>query len=56
VLDWTKSRAGVPWNVVPTPIPGGQWVRTHDKYKIDFVICEHSDDPRIPVGGHLKVY
>jgi branched-chain amino acid transport system substrate-binding protein len=56
VLDWTKSRPGVPWNVVPTPIPGGQWVKTGDKYKIDFVICEHSDDHRIPIGGHLKAY
>src|SRR5437763_4008315 len=54
VLDWSKTRAGVPWNVVPTPIPGGQWVKTGDKYKIDFVICEHSDDHKIPIGGHLK--
>jgi len=56
VLDWTKTRAGIPWNVVPTPIPGGQWVKTGDKYKIDFVIDEHSDDPKIPIGGHLKPY
>jgi branched-chain amino acid transport system substrate-binding protein len=56
VLDWTKSRAGVPWNVVPTPIPGGQWVQTGDKYKVDFVICEHSDDRNIPIGGRLKEY
>jgi branched-chain amino acid transport system substrate-binding protein len=55
VLDWTKSRAGIPWNVVPTPIPGGQWVKAR-KYKIDFVICEHSDDPRIPIGGKLRPY
>jgi branched-chain amino acid transport system substrate-binding protein len=55
VLDWTKQRAGVPWNVVPTPIPGGQWVKAK-KYKIDFVICEHTDDHRIPIGGHLKAY
>jgi len=55
VLDWRKSRPGVPWNVVPTPIPGGQWVKAK-KYKIDFVICEHSDDHRIPIGGHLKAY
>lgn len=54
-LDWTKKRPGVPWNVVPTPIPGGQWVKAK-KYKIDFVICEHSDDHRIPIGGHLKAY
>jgi branched-chain amino acid transport system substrate-binding protein len=56
VLDWTKSRTGVPFNVVPTPIPGGQWVKIGGKYKIDFVICEHSDDHKIPIGGHLKVY
>ena len=55
VLDWRKHRAGVPWNVVPTPIPGGQWV-TAPKYKIDFTICEHSDDPKIPIGGHLTPY
>jgi branched-chain amino acid transport system substrate-binding protein len=56
VLDWTKARPGIPFNVVPTPIPGGQWVKTGDKYKIDFVICEHSDDPKIPIGGRLKAY
>ena len=56
VLDWRKTRAGVPWNVVPTPIPGGQWVRVNNKYKIDFHICEHSDDPKIPIVGHLKPY
>jgi branched-chain amino acid transport system substrate-binding protein len=56
VLDWTKKRAGIPVNVVPTPIPGGQWVKVNNKFKIDFVICEHSDDHRIPIGGHLKPY
>jgi len=56
VLDWATSRPGVPWNVVPTPIPGGQWRKTNDKYKIDFTICEHSDDHKIPIGGHLTAY
>jgi branched-chain amino acid transport system substrate-binding protein len=55
VLDWSKARAGIPSNVVPTPIPGGQWVKSK-RFKVDFVICEHSDDPRIPIGGHLKPY
>jgi branched-chain amino acid transport system substrate-binding protein len=55
VLNWSKSRPGIPANVVPTPIPGGQWVKSK-KYKVDFVICEHSDDPKIPIGGHLKSY
>jgi branched-chain amino acid transport system substrate-binding protein len=56
VLDWTKKRAGVPFNVVPTPIPGGQWRKVAGKFKVDFVICEHSDDPKIPVGGKLRAY
>jgi branched-chain amino acid transport system substrate-binding protein len=55
VLDWSKSRPGVPSNVVPTPIPGGQWVKSK-KFKVDFTICEHSDDRKIPIGGHLKPY
>ena len=55
VLDWSKSRAGIPSNVVPTPIPGGQWVKSK-RFKVDFVICEHSDDPKIPIGGRLKPY
>jgi branched-chain amino acid transport system substrate-binding protein len=56
VLDWTQSRPGVPFNVVPTPIPGGQWRKVAGKFKVDFVICEHSDDPKIPIGGKLKAY
>jgi len=55
VLNWAKARPGVPSNVVPTPIPGGQWVKSK-KFKVDFTICEHSDDHRIPIGGHLKQY
>ena len=56
VLDWTKKRPGVPYNVVPTPIPGGQWRKVANKYKVDFTICEHSDDHKIPVGGKLRPY
>jgi len=56
VLDWTKKRAGVPYNVVPTPIPGGQWRKVANKYKVDFTICEHSDDKHIPIGGKLRPY
>jgi branched-chain amino acid transport system substrate-binding protein len=42
-------------NVVATPIPGGQWVKG-TKYALDFVICENSADPNIPVGGKLAPY
>jgi branched-chain amino acid transport system substrate-binding protein len=54
-LDWTKGP--VP-NVVTTPIIGCQWVKAKSgsKYKLDNVITEHADDPRVPIGGKLKSY
>jgi branched-chain amino acid transport system substrate-binding protein len=52
-LHWGKGP--VP-NVVATPIPGGQWVKRPGRFPLDFVICEHSADTRIPIGGHLKPY
>ena len=42
-------------NVVTTPIIGGQWVKaTGSKFPLDFVICEHSDDPNVPIGGEAE--
>ena len=45
-------------NVVATPIIGGQWVEATagSKYKLDFVLCENSTDPNVPVAAKLKVY
>jgi branched-chain amino acid transport system substrate-binding protein len=43
-------------NVVATPIPGGQWVKGKGKYKYEWVYCEHTDDPRIPIQAKLKPY
>jgi branched-chain amino acid transport system substrate-binding protein len=43
-------------NIVATPIPGGQWVAKKGRFPVDFVICEHSADRRIPIGGRLKAY
>ena len=45
-------------NVVATPIPGGQWLRTKagSKFPLDFVFCEHSDYPGIPLQAKLKPY
>jgi branched-chain amino acid transport system substrate-binding protein len=43
-------------NVVATPIPGGQWISKKGRFPLDFVICEHSADRRIPIGGRLKPY
>jgi branched-chain amino acid transport system substrate-binding protein len=50
-----KWGAGPVANVVATPIPGGQWVKG-TTYPLDFLICENSADPNIPVGGKLAPY
>ena len=57
VLDWTKTRPGVPWNVVADADPRRAVGEGEpSKFTIDFVICEHSDDPKIPVGGEAEAY
>jgi branched-chain amino acid transport system substrate-binding protein len=44
-------------NVVATPIIGGQWVATPGTpYPINFVICENSSDPNVPVASKLTSY
>jgi branched-chain amino acid transport system substrate-binding protein len=54
-LQWGK---GPNANVVVTPIIGGQWVAaaSGSKYKLDFVICENSSDPNVPIAGKLQPY
>ena len=53
-LVWGKGPNG---NVVATPIIGGQWVSsTSGKYPLDFVLCENSADPNVPIGASLKPY
>jgi branched-chain amino acid transport system substrate-binding protein len=54
-LAWGKGPVG---NVVATPIVGGQWVAAPagSKYKLEFVICENSSDPKIPVAAKLQSY
>ncbi|MFI5283360.1 MAG: ABC transporter substrate-binding protein [Candidatus Dormibacterales bacterium] len=61
-LDWTKpptfggpSGPPVP-NVQTTPIIGGQWKSGVSKWPVDFVICEDSADPNVPVAGTLQPY
>jgi branched-chain amino acid transport system substrate-binding protein len=54
VLQW--GTGPVP-NVVPNPIPGGQWRKAaRGPWKLDFVLCEHSVDKNIPVASKLKSY
>lgn len=54
-LAWGKGPVG---NVVATPIVGGQWVAAPagSKYKLEFVLCENSSDPSIPVAAKLQPY
>ncbi len=52
-LAWGKGP--VP-NVVATPIIGGQWVKATGKFPLDFVLCENSSDPNVPVAGKLQPY
>jgi len=53
-LVWGKGPNG---NVVATPIIGGQWVAsTSGKNPLDFVLCENSADPNVPIGASLKPY
>jgi branched-chain amino acid transport system substrate-binding protein len=43
-------------SVVATPIIGGQWVTGSGAYPLDFVLCENSSDPNVPVAAQLKPY
>ena len=54
-LAWGKGPFG---NVVATPIVGGQWVAAPagSKYKLDFVICENSSDPKVPIAAKLQPF
>jgi branched-chain amino acid transport system substrate-binding protein len=54
-LVWGKGPVA---NVVATPIIGGQWVAspTGSPYPLDFVLCENSADPGVPVASKLRAY
>jgi branched-chain amino acid transport system substrate-binding protein len=43
-------------NVVATPILGGQWRASAagSKFPLDFVLCENSSDPMVPVATRLQ--
>ncbi len=54
-LAW--GRGPLPPNVVATPIIGGQWRKVRGSaYALDFVICEHSSDPNVPIASTLTPY
>jgi branched-chain amino acid transport system substrate-binding protein len=45
-------------NVSPTPIIGTQWIKSKpgSKFPFDYVITEHSNDPKVPVSAKLRPY
>ena len=46
---------GLPKNISPTSLVGGQWQKTDGgKYQFDLVITNNSLSPEIPTGGTLK--
>lgn len=54
VLKWGAGPNG---NVVAAPILGGQWVRGRSgSFPLDFVLCENSADPKVPVAAQLQPY
>src|SRR5450755_3475342 len=52
-LAWGKGPVA---NVVATPIIGGQWIKGTGSYPLDFVICENSSDPKVPIAAKLQPY
>jgi branched-chain amino acid transport system substrate-binding protein len=55
LLVWGQGQ--LPPNVVATPIIGGQWRKVRgSKYPLDFLICEHSSDPHVPIASRLTLY
>jgi branched-chain amino acid transport system substrate-binding protein len=57
VLHWGTGGVKNPVpNVVATPIIGGQWVRRKGRFPLDFVLCEHSTDPKVPIQAKLQPY
>jgi branched-chain amino acid transport system substrate-binding protein len=43
-------------NVVATPIPGAQWVKSTGQFPLELVQCENSGDPKVPVEAKLQPY
>ena len=50
----TFGKGGVPRNVAPTSLVGGQWQKQSNG-KFDLVIVENALATNIPIGGKLKV-
>lgn len=57
IVHWGTGGAKNPVpNVVAMPIIGGQWRKASGKFPLDFVICEHATDKRVPIASKLRRY
>jgi len=52
-INWKGGPLNPVKNVIRTPLVGGQWQKTGDRF--DLVITNNSQAPNIPVGGELKL-
>jgi branched-chain amino acid transport system substrate-binding protein len=58
-VHWGATGAKNPCaNIVATPIIGNQWRKAPkgSKFNLELVICEHADDPNVPVASKLISY
>jgi branched-chain amino acid transport system substrate-binding protein len=58
-LHWGAGGARNPVdNIVATPLVGNQWRKAPkgSKFNLELVVCEHADDPAVPVASKLTPY
>jgi branched-chain amino acid transport system substrate-binding protein len=58
-LHWGAGGAKNPvGNIVSTPIVGNQWRKSPKggKFNLELVVCEHADDPQVPIASKLISY
>jgi branched-chain amino acid transport system substrate-binding protein len=58
-IDWSAKGPKNPCsNIVATPIIGNQWRKAPkgSKFNLSLVVCDHADDPKVPVASKLIPY
>ena len=53
---WTPTYPSPPFQLTSKQIADGYEKATKRQWKLQFVICEHSADPKIPIAGKLKPF
>jgi branched-chain amino acid transport system substrate-binding protein len=58
-INWAGKTAKNPCsNIVATPIIGNQWRKAPkgSKFNLELIVCDHADDPNVPVASKLIPY